>query len=102
MITDGALPDGACDVVVRPEWVHLEAGAGSNGRAHGLVREISYFGHDQIVAVELDDGSVVRARLGAGRRFAPHDRVAVDVVGRVLAFPTSRRARVTSAVSIDR
>ena len=96
------LPDGACDVVVRPEWVHLEAGAGSNGRAHGLVREISYFGHDQIVAVELDDGSVVRARLGAGRRFAPHDRVAVDVVGRVLAFPTSRRARVTGAVSTDR
>ena len=37
-----------------------------------------------------------RAPRPAGARFAPGDRVAVDVVGRVLAFPTSRRARVTA------
>jgi iron(III) transport system ATP-binding protein len=70
-------------VVIRPEWVRLHADASGPG----VVHEVSYFGHDQVVAVGLDDGSVIRSRLGASQRFGPDDRVSVEVDGEVLAFP---------------
>jgi iron(III) transport system ATP-binding protein len=74
---------GAVDVVVRPERVRLRL----DGAGEGIVRDIVYFGHDQLVAVELIDGTRVRSRMGPGRTFEPGDRVSVAVTGDVLAFP---------------
>ena len=74
---------GAVDVVVRPERVRLRL----DSAGEGAVRDIVYFGHDQLVAVELGDGTRVRSRMGPGRTFEPGDRVGVSVTGDVLAFP---------------
>ena len=79
----GPLVTGSCSVVIRPEWVRLHADADGPG----VVREVSYFGHDQVVTVGLADGSVVRSRLGSAHLFSPEERVAVEVCEEVLAFP---------------
>jgi iron(III) transport system ATP-binding protein len=79
-------PPGAVDVVVRPECVRLRL----DGGGPGVVRDITYFGHDQLVAVGLSDGSRLRARMGPAPTFQRGDRVSVSVVGDVRGFGTSR------------
>ncbi len=74
---------GALEVVVRPERVRLRL----DSAGEGLVRDIASFGHDQLVSVELADGTRVRSRMGPGRAFQPGDRVSVSVTEAVLAFP---------------
>jgi iron(III) transport system ATP-binding protein len=78
-----ATPAGEVDAVLRPEALRLSPDDG----AAAVVRATTYFGHDQIVEVELPDRSVVRCRTGPERRFAPGDRVAVAVTGEVVGFP---------------
>jgi hypothetical protein len=51
-----------------------------------VVDGITYFGHDQLVAVALSDGTHVRARMGPARAFEPGDRVSVSIAGDVTAF----------------
>lgn len=77
-----ATPAGPVDVVLRPENVRLRL----DGSGPGTVRRITYFGHDQLVEVTLDDDRRVRARLGPGSRFHTGDRVSVAVVGEVVVF----------------
>jgi iron(III) transport system ATP-binding protein len=79
------VPQGAVQVALRPERVHLRL----DGGGHGVVTAITYFGHDQLVDVELGDGARVRARMGPARSFEPGDRVSVAVSGDVIAFPAS-------------
>jgi iron(III) transport system ATP-binding protein len=85
----GALPlgapvrPGAVDVVVRPERVRLRL----DSRGEGVVCDITYFGHDQLVAVRLPDGTRVRSRMGPVRAFELGDRVSVSVTGAVIAYP---------------
>jgi len=79
-------PDGITgdvDVALRPERVRLRL----DGSGSGVVHDITYFGHDQLVAVTLDDGEHVRARMGPARELEPGDRVSVAVTGAVAAFP---------------
>jgi ABC-type Fe3+/spermidine/putrescine transport system ATPase subunit len=75
---------GAVDVVVRPESVRLRL----DGSGPGSVSRITYYGHDQVIEVALVDGGRVRARTGPGNSFHPGDRVAVQVVGDVVVFPS--------------
>jgi iron(III) transport system ATP-binding protein len=79
---DGAL-NGEVEVALRPERVRLRL----DGAGQGIVQEITYFGHDQLVEVGLEDGARVRSRMGPGRAFEPGDRVSVAVNGDVIAFP---------------
>ena len=76
---------GSVEVVVRPERVRLRL----DSAGEGVVREITYFGHDQLVAVALADGTRVRSRMGPGRTFDPGDRVSISVIDEVLAFPAA-------------
>jgi iron(III) transport system ATP-binding protein len=85
---------GAVEVVLRPEHVRLSL----DSAGEGVVRDLVYFGHDQLVAVELGDGTRVRARMGPGRVFEPGDRVAVSVTGDVRAFRA--RSGATSAAQV--
>jgi iron(III) transport system ATP-binding protein len=80
-----AQPDtvsGTVDVALRPERVRVRL----DGAGHGVVREITYFGHDQLVEVTLEDGARVRSRMGSAHTFEPGDRVSVAVTGDVIAF----------------
>ena len=91
------------DVIVRPERVRLRL----DSAGQGVVREIVYFGHDQLVAVALADGTRLRARMGPAREFEAGDRVSVAVRGDVTAFadgpglPTAgRRSPILTEVSL--
>ena len=75
---------GDVEVALRPERVRLRL----DGSGQGVVRGITYFGHDQLVEVGLEDGARVRSRMGPVRSFEPGDRVSVAVNGEVIAFPT--------------
>jgi iron(III) transport system ATP-binding protein len=74
---------GEVEVALRPERVRLRL----DGAGQGVVRGITYFGHDQLVEVGLEDGARVRSRMGPARAFEPGDRVSVAVNGEVIAFP---------------
>jgi iron(III) transport system ATP-binding protein len=74
---------GPVEVVVRPENIRLRL----DGSGHGVVRRITYFGHDQVIEVALIEGGRVRARTGPATEFHPGDRVAVQLIGDVVVFP---------------
>ncbi|HLF40576.1 MAG TPA: ABC transporter ATP-binding protein [Acidimicrobiia bacterium] len=75
-------PPGAVEAVIRPEALRLQL----DGAGPAVVRRSTFFGHDQLVEVELGDRTVVRSRTGPDRLFAPGDRVSVAVLGDVVAF----------------
>ncbi len=71
------------EVLVRPEDLVLHADPDGDGR----VVDREFYGHDQVLAVELDSGRVVRARLGSVAHLRVGDRCRVDVARPVQAFP---------------
>ncbi|MBW3669292.1 MAG: ABC transporter ATP-binding protein, partial [Actinobacteria bacterium] len=82
----GALADGPATALVRPEDIDLLPAPDGDG----LVEEVDYFGHDQLVTVRLPSGRRVRARLHARLQAQPGSRV--HAVARLdepaTAFPT--------------
>ena len=81
-------PDGPSLGLVRPEDLDLEVAPRGDGR----VVAVEYFGHDQRITVELDGGTIVRARLHARRRFSVGARVRVRAGGLgPTVFQVSRR-----------
>ncbi|MDX1659908.1 MAG: ABC transporter ATP-binding protein [Nitriliruptorales bacterium] len=85
--TTAEVSPGATATVLRPESVRLDPTADGPG----TVTAITYFGHDQLVHVELDDGTRLRSRESADLRLGPGDRVGVDVEGRVMVFGDDSR-----------
>jgi iron(III) transport system ATP-binding protein len=85
---------GPVDVLVRPEAVAVvapaEAGEGAAGGVRGRVLSRSFFGHDQLLSVELDSGRRLRSRVVGVGRWHPGDEVLVRVVGPVHALPRTR------------
>lgn len=69
-------------VMVRPEALQLRPTR--DGRA--TIVAISYFGHDQLVQVRLEDGSMLRARRGPHLDLHRGDRVDLEVRGPVVTF----------------
>jgi iron(III) transport system ATP-binding protein len=69
-------------VMVRPESLRLRPSATGDG----VVSAISYFGHDQLVAVELPGGQRLRARRGPRLDIERGDRVELQVDGPVVPF----------------
>jgi iron(III) transport system ATP-binding protein len=90
---------GPVDVVLRPEQVRVWL----DGSGIGSVARIEYFGHDQLVEVDLPGAHRVRSRLGSTRVLVPGDRVSLAVAGGVLAFPVAapdERARRASPSTV--
>jgi iron(III) transport system ATP-binding protein len=80
--------EGEVDVVVRPESVALGQGPTPRG-AHayeGVVVAREYYGHDQLVVVELPSGLRVRSRSIGFPIWHPGDHVRVSVDGPVNAL----------------
>ena len=81
--------DGPVDVMLRPEMLRLSP-VGAPEHHEGTPATIvsrAFFGHDQLLTLELDSGQLLKARLGAYGGFRPGDRVLVSVRGGALAYP---------------
>ena len=90
--------EGPVRVMIRPEAVSLHPDDSGNA----VVRDRQYFGHDQLVTVDLVNGPTLRARLGPSPYLQPGDPVSVAVT-EVCAFPVrDQAAEVDQAVRIDR
>jgi iron(III) transport system ATP-binding protein len=77
---------GSVDVLIRPENVTvMPAAADSPNR----VRNILFFGHDQLVSVQLGSGVLVDARLGPMYHFAVGQPVQLRVDGPVMSYRRS-------------
>ncbi len=82
-ITENA---GQVDVLVRPENLAVMPAAAD---APARVRGIHFFGHDQLVSVQLASGRLVAARLGPMYHFAVGQPVQLRVEGPVMAYRQS-------------
>ena len=71
------------EVVVRPESLRLIPAADGNA----TVTDLTFFGHDQLIHVELADGTRLRSRQGPDADVGPGDRVRISHRGPAVAFP---------------
>jgi iron(III) transport system ATP-binding protein len=83
LATARAVDHGEVAVVIRPEALRLRPAADGTG----TVVAISYFGHDQLVQVELPGGHLLRARRGPHLDLERGQRVRVTIDGPVVVFP---------------
>jgi iron(III) transport system ATP-binding protein len=78
---------GAVEVLVRPEWVAIGAPGGANGdrppdhAAEARVVGRSYYGHDQLVRLELASGLQLRSRSRGSDPWRRGDDVRIWVAG---------------------
>jgi len=83
LATSEPVTDEQVAVVLRPESVELRRAP--DGIA--VVRHVTFHGHDALVEVSLDDGTIVRARCGPELEISRGDRVRPIVSGPVVTFP---------------
>jgi iron(III) transport system ATP-binding protein len=77
---------GPVDLLLRPENVALApAAADSPSR----IRSIAFFGHDQLIGVQLGSGREIEARMGPDYVYAVGQPVSVRVMGPVMAYPST-------------
>jgi iron(III) transport system ATP-binding protein len=75
---------GPVDVLIRPENVEITP-APPEAQAH-RVRQQLFFGHDQLITVQLATGETLDVRLGPAFNFAINQPVHVRVRGPVMAY----------------
>ena len=85
---EGVASGDDAEVLIRPEAVALSYGPGSGGRTvvEAVVVEREFFGHDQLVHVELPSGRRIRSRSLSFPVWHPGDRVRVQLDGPVTVF----------------
>ncbi|MEI6448268.1 MAG: ABC transporter ATP-binding protein [Actinomycetes bacterium] len=76
---------GRVDVMVRPESVSIVEDSG----VAAVVVERSYYGHDQLLLLELEDGGRVTSRNLGLSSWYPGDRVRVALTGHATVRPRS-------------
>ena len=74
--------EGTVDVMIRPEWIHPYPQ--QNGSAVVVDRE--FYGHDQMLLIELPTGQRVQSRIGPRPLLDPGDRVDL-AVDEFVVFP---------------
>ncbi len=88
VLPGGGAGDGAVTVVIRPEQI-VPAPDGVPATAGAT----TYFGHDGLVRLRLDDGTEVEARWAPPLLPRPGDRVGVRVVGEVAVYAVAGPGR---------
>ena len=83
--------DGDVDVVLRPESVAIGVGAAPETHTEAVVLARSFYGHDQLVDLELPSGLRLRSRRLGFPAWHPGDRVRVWVDGPVNALAPDQR-----------
>lgn len=90
---------GRVDVVLRPEGVAIEGSEGARGPANGapaMVVRRRFFGHHQVIWLELGGGEVVRCRRSDASVWRPGDHVTVHLAGVAHVLPRMQRATVAA------
>ncbi len=82
---------GPVDVLLRPESVNIESLGAPRDARDARVIEREYYGHDQLVVLELDDGMRVRSRRPGFPAWHPGDRVKAWIDGPVTVLPRAPR-----------
>ena len=77
----GQTADGAVEIVIRPESVGIGYRAAHGSGVDAVVRQRTFYGHDQLLHLELDDGSTVRSRRLGFPAWHPGDHVSVWLDG---------------------
>lgn len=80
---------GPADILIRPEALQLSPA--SNGGIHARVTWREFYGHDQRLGIELDNGLFLTVRLGPGETFDVGQYIAVSVARPVIAYPADRQ-----------
>ena len=93
---------GPVEVVLRPESVAIGHSAPRGGDTRALVVDRSFYGHDQLVHLELPSGLRLRSRRLGFPAWHPGDRVHVWVEGPVTALPAERAAGAQEPVATAR
>ncbi|WP_128381421.1 ABC transporter ATP-binding protein [Streptomyces cavernae] len=90
---EGSAPTGTVRVLLRPEQITLVPPGAPNAVAATVVRR-DFYGHDAMLALRLDDGTRVAARIfdPASAPPAVGDEVCLHVRGTARAFPPGERA----------
>jgi hypothetical protein len=83
-------PEGAVDVVIRPEDVELRLPASANGHVEGVVLDHRSYGHDHVTYVRLPSGRMLRSRRLGFARLDPGASVEVHVDARVTVLPVDQ------------
>jgi iron(III) transport system ATP-binding protein len=96
LATARPVDDPEVAVVIRPEALRLRAAEDGTG----TVVAISYFGHDQLVQVELPGGQHLRARRGPHLDLERGQRVRVSIDGPVVVFPDPAPASTDHLVAV--
>jgi iron(III) transport system ATP-binding protein len=81
---------GSVEVVVRPESIAIGTGSSREPHAEAVVVSRSFYGHDQLVHLELPSGLRLRSRRLGFPAWHPGDRVRVWVDGPVSTLPNIR------------
>jgi iron(III) transport system ATP-binding protein len=98
LAVDGATPDGAARVLLRPEQLRLSPPVASAPVAR--VRSVDFYGHDSRVWLDLPSGITVSARLEGADLPSAGDDVTISVLGAALPFPAEPAgARMATAVA---
>jgi iron(III) transport system ATP-binding protein len=85
--------DGMAEVMVRPEQIRLlplepaRADAPQHGSVLGVVREITYYGHDASVRIALPNTLQLNARVPGFRCPAVGEQVRCSVEGEAMIYP---------------
>ncbi len=81
--------EGPADILIRPESIALSSGArpAAESARRGRVVACRFYGHDQLVEVELEDGPTVRSRLPGFPSWHPGDTVWAWLDGPVNVMP---------------
>ncbi len=88
--------DGPVELVVRPESVAIGHAARRGADAEGRVVARSFYGHDQVVTVELPTGMRLRSRGLGFPAWHPGDRVRLWVEGPVSALAVDQPPALAS------
>ncbi len=72
------------DVLIRPENISVQP---VSKAANGCVHDSVFYGHDQLLTIELGSGRLIDARLlGPFQQYAPGQPVHIDVNGPVMVY----------------
>ena len=86
-------PDGPAEIRVRPESLVVGTAPERSSSAPALVVDRRFYGHDQLLRLELPSGQVIRSRRLGFPAWHPGDRISVWIDGPADVVPAGQQGR---------